>query len=181
MNLPPPALSTAQDRKPIGNPTGASPDFGPQPGRTSPALGWSVIAVKPSGGGGRQGGATARLLMKNHRKGHQNIIFWGHCRSSKRLGRRFCRNRYFEKNKLLHKFSCNLRSKLTRSTLTSPGPIRVYNVLHGDWGNVFSSTLNPVFRFTSTAGLGVVFLKIPSNNVKTQRLNDITTNNKYVQ
>jgi hypothetical protein len=27
--------------------------------------------------------------------------------------------------KVLNKFSCNLRSKLARSTLTSPGPIRV--------------------------------------------------------
>ncbi len=27
--------------------------------------------------------------------------------------------------KVLYKFSCNLRSKLARSTLTSPGPIRV--------------------------------------------------------
>jgi hypothetical protein len=75
VNLPPPTLSTARDRKQFGNPTGAAPDFGPQPGRTSPALGWSVLAVKPRGGGGRQGGTAARLLMKNHQKGCQNIIF----------------------------------------------------------------------------------------------------------
>jgi hypothetical protein len=31
----------------------------------------------------------------------------------------------FLKIKLLNKFSCNLRSKSARSTLTSPGPIRV--------------------------------------------------------
>ncbi len=31
----------------------------------------------------------------------------------------------FKKIKLLNKFSCNLRSKLERSTLTPPGPIRV--------------------------------------------------------
>jgi hypothetical protein len=30
-----------------------------------------------------------------------------------------------KKYKVLNKFSCNLRSKLARSTLTSPGPIRV--------------------------------------------------------
>jgi hypothetical protein len=29
------------------------------------------------------------------------------------------------KNKLINKFSCNLRSKLVRSTLTSPGPVTV--------------------------------------------------------
>jgi hypothetical protein len=31
----------------------------------------------------------------------------------------------FKQIKLLNKFSCNLGSKLARSTLTSPGPIRV--------------------------------------------------------
>jgi hypothetical protein len=31
---------------------------------------------------------------------------------------------FFYKIKLLNKFSCNLRSKSARSTLTSPGPIR---------------------------------------------------------
>jgi hypothetical protein len=30
--------------------------------------------------------------------------------------------------KVLNKFSCNLRSKSARSTLTSPGPIRVNNL-----------------------------------------------------
>ncbi len=30
-----------------------------------------------------------------------------------------------KKYKVLNKFSCNLRLKLARSTLTSPGPIRV--------------------------------------------------------
>jgi hypothetical protein len=31
----------------------------------------------------------------------------------------------FTKNKVLNKFSCNLRPYFARSTLTSPGPIRV--------------------------------------------------------
>ncbi len=45
------ALCIAQDRKLIGILTGAVPDCGPQPVRTSPPLGWSEIAVKPSGRG----------------------------------------------------------------------------------------------------------------------------------
>ncbi len=53
-NPPPLALSTARDRKLIGIQTGTVPDCGPQPSRTAPHLGWSEIAVKPSGmGGGR--------------------------------------------------------------------------------------------------------------------------------
>ncbi len=54
-NPPPPALSTARDRKLIHNLTDATPDFVPQPSRTSPALGWSIIAVKPSRRGGSAG------------------------------------------------------------------------------------------------------------------------------
>ncbi len=48
-NPPPSALSRARDRKLIGILTGAALDCGPQLGGTSPAHGWSVIAVKPSG------------------------------------------------------------------------------------------------------------------------------------
>jgi hypothetical protein len=54
VNLPPPVLSTARDRKLIGIMTSATPDCGPQPGRTSPAPGWSVRAVKLSRRGGGQ-------------------------------------------------------------------------------------------------------------------------------
>jgi hypothetical protein len=50
-NPPPTALSTARDQKLISIMTGAALDCGPQPGRTSPVLGWSVLAVKPSGKG----------------------------------------------------------------------------------------------------------------------------------
>ncbi len=46
------AISLAQDQKLIGILTGDVPDCGPQPGRISPTLGWSVIAVILSGGGG---------------------------------------------------------------------------------------------------------------------------------
>ncbi len=61
--------------KPIGIVTGAALDCGPQPSLTSLPLGWSVIAVKPSGRGGRHGGAVAGLLTKIHQKVCQNIIF----------------------------------------------------------------------------------------------------------
>ncbi len=43
--------SMAQDQKLIGILTGAMQDCGPQPGGTSPTLGWSVIAAKSSGRG----------------------------------------------------------------------------------------------------------------------------------
>jgi hypothetical protein len=37
-----------------------------------------------------------------------------------------------KKYKVLYKFSCNLRSKLARSTLTSPSPIRVKRTVRRD-------------------------------------------------
>ncbi len=106
--------------------TGAAPDCGPRPGRTSPALRWSVYAVKPGGRGGFGRGRRGLISDENTSKWTcQNVIFWGHVRSSKRFGRRFCRNRSKKKKyRVLNKFSCNLRSKSARSTLTSPGPIR---------------------------------------------------------
>jgi hypothetical protein len=41
----------------------------------------------------------------------------------------------YKKIKLLCKFSCNLRSKSARSTLTSPGPIRVKLESSEGWDN----------------------------------------------
>ncbi len=51
-NLPPPALYAACDRKLIVMLTGAAPHCRPRPGRTSPAISWSVYTVKLSGRGG---------------------------------------------------------------------------------------------------------------------------------
>ncbi len=48
---PPPQLYVARDQKLIRTLTGAAPLCRPQPGGTSPALGWSVIAAKPVGSG----------------------------------------------------------------------------------------------------------------------------------
>jgi hypothetical protein len=61
----PPALNMARDQKLIGIMTGATPDCGPHPSETSPALGWSVIAVKQSGREGDwENVVTVGLLMK---------------------------------------------------------------------------------------------------------------------
>jgi hypothetical protein len=51
------------------------PDCGSQPCGTSPALGWSVIAVKLSGRGSRQGVDMAGLLKEICHYKLQNIIF----------------------------------------------------------------------------------------------------------
>jgi hypothetical protein len=61
----------------------------------SPTLGWSIIAVKPIGRGGQQGGAAAGLLTKIHQNVCKNIILWGYVIISKIFGRPFCRNRFF--------------------------------------------------------------------------------------
>jgi hypothetical protein len=50
--------------------TGATPDCGPRHGRTSPALGWSVVAIKT-----KQKGEGSAGSMKILRNGHQNVIF----------------------------------------------------------------------------------------------------------
>jgi hypothetical protein len=63
--MPPPALFVARDRKLIGIMTGATADCGPHPGETSPALGWSVIAVKQSGREGHwENVVTVGLFLK---------------------------------------------------------------------------------------------------------------------
>ncbi len=45
----------ARDQKLAGMLTGATPYCRPWPGRTYPALRWSVLAVKPNGRGGYSG------------------------------------------------------------------------------------------------------------------------------
>jgi hypothetical protein len=84
----------AWDRKLIGILTVAILDYRPKPGRTSPALGWSVITVKPSGTGGSwQGGATAGFLM-NYIKMYDKTSFFDVMSEVLNLfGRCFCWNR----------------------------------------------------------------------------------------
>ncbi len=56
--------------------TGIAPHCGPQPSGTSPALGWSILAVKPSRrGGGQQGSVAAGLPTKICQNAPKNIIF----------------------------------------------------------------------------------------------------------
>ncbi len=80
-----PALSTTQDQKPNCIMTGGTPDYGPRPGGTPPALGWSVIAVKSSERGGSAGGTTAGLLTKIR----QNVIFLRLCQKFKKTLKMF--------------------------------------------------------------------------------------------
>jgi hypothetical protein len=102
------------------------PDCEPATPRTlrspRPEIDWNVDWRR---GGGSAGWCRGRISDKTSSKSQSKRNFLGHVRSSKRLGRRFCRNRDFFKIKLLNKFSCNLRSKSVRSSLTSPSPIRV--------------------------------------------------------
>ncbi len=128
-----PAVSgTCPDRCGANGPLRKSERIGSTANPPSPALyaarDQKLIGMLTEGRGGRQGSVATGFLTKNRQNDCQNISFWGHVRSSKWLGRRFCRNRYFFIIKLLNKFSRNLRSKSARSTLTSPGPIRVKSV-----------------------------------------------------
>jgi hypothetical protein len=66
----------AQDLKLIEILTGTAPDCRPKPGRTSPAFGWSVIAVKPSRreGGSQNCVAVAGLLLKIRQIDVKNVM-----------------------------------------------------------------------------------------------------------
>jgi hypothetical protein len=75
--------------------------------------------------GCRQSSDATEFLMKKRQNGRQNVVFWCHVRSSKRFGRRFCKNRSKKYNLIYKNIVRNLTSKLARSTLTSPGWIRV--------------------------------------------------------
>ncbi len=89
-----PPHSTRQGLETDRNFIGAAPHCGPRPGGTSLALAWSVIAVKTGRKRGWwQSNDATELLTKKRQNGCQNIVFWCHVRSSKRFGRRFCRNR----------------------------------------------------------------------------------------
>jgi hypothetical protein len=90
----------ARDWKLTGILTGTALNCGPQPGGTSPALGWSVKAVKTLRWGGSAGYCHSWTSDKNTAKNVcQKVIFCGHVRSSKRFERRFCRKRYLKINK----------------------------------------------------------------------------------
>jgi hypothetical protein len=55
--------------------TGAAPDCRPQPGQTSPALGWFVIAIKPSGRDGSEGWRGSQTYDKKYIKKYVKASF----------------------------------------------------------------------------------------------------------
>jgi hypothetical protein len=115
-------IFAARDQKLIGMLTGAAPHCGPRPGKTSPTLGWSAITVKPvkSRGGGWQSHAAAENLTKNVKMSLFDII----SEVQKDLEDVSAGKGQFKK--IMNKnFVQNLMSKFVRSTLTSPGRIRV--------------------------------------------------------
>jgi hypothetical protein len=84
-----PALYTARYWKLAGMLIGASPDCGPQPGGTSPALGWSVLAVKPSGRGGLGRGRHGRTSDENMSKWTAKHNFLRSCLKFKKIRKKF--------------------------------------------------------------------------------------------
>jgi hypothetical protein len=82
-------LERARETGPTANPPPRHTLRGPRP-----EIDWNVDWRR---GGGLQGGAVAGFLTKNLQKVSQNVILRCLGRSSKRLGRRFCRNRYLKK------------------------------------------------------------------------------------
>ncbi len=107
--------------------TGDALDCGTQPNGTSPILGWSVIAVKPSrkGGGSQQGGAAAGFFTKIFQMDIKTLFFDVLSEFQEDSEDVSAGINIILKN-LLHKnFVRNLTSKLVRSTLTSPSTIRV--------------------------------------------------------
>ncbi len=77
------------------------------------------------GRGGRQGSAAAGFLTKNVKISVKTSFFEVMSEVQKDSEDNSAGIIILKKIKLLHKFSRNLRSKSARSTLTSPGPIRV--------------------------------------------------------
>ncbi len=87
-----PALCTARDQKLIGMLTATALHCEPRPGGTSPVR-WSVLIVKQVGSRKVSRVMPQQNFWQKTSNGHQNVIFWHHVRSLKRLARRFCRIR----------------------------------------------------------------------------------------
>ncbi len=83
----------AQDWKLIGILTGATLDCGPQPGRTSSALGWPVIAVKLSGRG--VGRVVPHTYDKNTSKCMSRHYFLRLCLKFKKIQKLFQQEKVF--------------------------------------------------------------------------------------
>ncbi len=101
-NPPPLALCVARDWKLTEMLTGAALDCGLHPGRTSPALGWSIIAVKLSRReGGQQGRSVTGFLEQKYVKINVKTSILCPVWCSKRFRGCFCRNGYFFKSSTL--------------------------------------------------------------------------------
>jgi hypothetical protein len=107
------------------------PDCKPATTRTlrgpRPETDWNVGWRRGGGGsaGWRRGRISDEKLSKSPSKHH----FLRSCQKFKKTRKTFLAGiSIFLKFKLLNKFSCNLRSKSARSTLTSPGLIRIKEI-----------------------------------------------------
>jgi hypothetical protein len=76
---------SARDRKLTGMFTGAVPGCGTRHGGTSSALGWSVIAVKPS----RRGGGWQGLTVTGFRQKYVKTSFFKLCQKFKKIWKTF--------------------------------------------------------------------------------------------
>ncbi len=120
-------------RKLIGMLTGAAPHCGPRPGATSPAIRWSVFAVKLSGRGGVGNMSSRPDFWWKNVKMDVKTSFFDVVSEVQKDSQDVSAGISQIKNNLTYKnFVRNLTSKLARSTLTSPGWIRVkiytYNI-----------------------------------------------------
>ncbi len=125
-NPSPPSLYMACNQKLIGMSTGTAPDCGPWPGGTSPALRWSVFTVKPRGRGGRSA-MCLRVRTSDEKKSKWNskCNFFTSCQKFRKIWKTFLQDQVILKNLIYENFVRCWTSKLVRSTLTSPGRIRV--------------------------------------------------------
>ncbi len=107
--------------------TGDALDCEPCPGRTSPTLGWSVIAVKTSQGEeGSAGLCHDQIFDENTSKWTSKWNFLAYCLKLDKIPRMFPQEYIYFFNPIHKSFVGNLMSEFTRAlTLTSPSTIRV--------------------------------------------------------
>ncbi len=116
-NQPPPHSAWLWDRKLTGILTGTPLDYRPQPGETSLAFGWSVIAVKPTGRGVVDRVAPQEDFCRKYIKKYVKMLFLDIMSEVQKY--------VFIKNPIHQNFVQNLASKSLSPTLTLPSTIRV--------------------------------------------------------
>jgi hypothetical protein len=102
---------------------------GPTENLPPPAL-YAVCIHSKTGrkGGGFGRGRCGRTSDKKTSKWTSKRHFLRSCQKFKKIRKTFLQEKVKKRYKVLNKFSCNLRSKLARSSLTSLGPIRIKSV-----------------------------------------------------